>query len=138
VSHRFETSTIRGDTRLYIDTWGLKASTTDARFFLDIKDKIRVGPHVRFHIQGPVDFWQRAYAATPTATGWQLPQFRTGDRELGPLFGVTVGGGIRYQLSEVFSASVQVEGIYTQFLDHLYVYDRLGVFSATMLEMEVE
>lgn len=138
VSHRFETATLRADERIYIDTWGLKASTTDARFFWDFNDKLRVGPHVRFHIQTPVDFWQRAYVATPTATGWQLPQFRTGDRELGPLFGVTVGGGVRYKLSEIFSAQVQVEGIYTQFLDHVYVFDRLGLFTATTLELEVE
>lgn len=138
ISRRFDTSTLRADERLYIDSWGLKASTTDARYLLDITEALRVGPHVRFHIQGPADFWQRAYSATPTAQGWQLPKFRTGDRELGPLFGITAGGGVRYQLSEMFTASVQIEGVYTQFLDHLYVFDRFGLFTATTIEMEVE
>lgn len=138
ISRRFETSTLRADERLYIDSWGLKASTTDARFLIDIKESLRVGPHIRFHIQSPVDFWQRAYAAAPTPQGFALPIYRTGDRELGPLFGITAGGGVRYQLSEMFAASVQVEGVYTQFLDHLYIFDRFGLFTATTLEMEVE
>jgi hypothetical protein len=138
IARRFETATLRVDERLYIDTWGLKASTTDARFLIDLGESFRVGPHVRFHIQSPVDFWKRAYAAALTPTGWSLPTYRTGDRELGPLFGVTAGGGVRYQLTESLSAGVQVEAIYTQFLDHLYVFDRLGLFTATTIEMEVE
>lgn len=137
-ARRFEPATLRVDERLYIDTWGLKASTTDVRFLFDVNDALRVGPHVRFHIQGPVDFWKRVYEASPTSGGFSLPTYRTGDRELGPLFGVTAGGGVRYQLTEVFAATVQVEGIYTQFLDHIYVFDRLGLFTATTIEMEVE
>jgi hypothetical protein len=38
----------------------------------------------------------------------------------------------------MFSASLEVQGIYTQFLDHILVFDRFGVFTATTLEMEVE
>lgn len=138
VARRFETATLRVDERLYTDSWGLKASTTDARFLIDLTESMRVGPHVRFHIQSPTDFWQRAYSASLAPGGWQIPKYRTGDRELGPLFGVTAGGNVRYQLTEMFSASLEVQGIYTQFLDHIYVFDRFGVFTATTLEMEVE
>lgn len=138
IRRRFDTATIRADERLYIDTWGLKASTTDARFFYDFKNKLRVGPHLRFHIQSPVAFWQRAYSAAPQAGGWELPKFRTGDRELGPLFGVTAGASVRYPISDMFAAQIQVEGIYTQFLDHIYVVDRLGLFTTTTIEMEIE
>jgi hypothetical protein len=138
IAHRLETATIRAEERIYTDTWGLKASTTDARFLVDINKELRVGPHIRFHIQDSVDFWKRAYSATLTPTGWSLPKLRTGDREMGPLFGVTAGGTVRYQLSELFAAQVEVQGIYTQFLDHIYIFDRLGVFTATTLEMEVE
>ncbi len=139
VSHRFDNATLRADERVYADTWGLKASTTDARYFHDITDSLRVGPHVRFHIQGPVDFWQRAYVSTPTPTGqWAIPKYRTGDRELGPLFGVTLGGGIRYKLTDIFAVTVQAEGVYTQFLDHIYVYDRWALFTATTLELGLE
>jgi hypothetical protein len=136
---RFETATIRADERLYIDSWGLMASTTDARFLMDLSDKIRVGPHVRFHIQESVDFWKRAYSYTTTPAGLSLPQLRTGDRELGGLFGVTVGGTARLQLiPDLLAVTLEAQGIYTQFLDHIYVFDRIGVFTATTFELEVE
>lgn len=137
-AHRLESSTIRADERIYIDSWGLKASTTDAHFLVDLTKSIRVGPHARFNIQGPVDFWQRAYVAKQTSEGWELPKYRAGDRELGPLFGVTLGGSARFALSDIFAINVQVDGVYTQFLDHIYVYDRWGLFTATTLEIGVE
>jgi hypothetical protein len=136
---RFETATIRADERLYIDSWGLKASTTDARFLMDITKELRVGPHVRFHIQGPADFWKRAYSATLTPGGFQLPTFWAGDRELGPLVSATVGGTVRYQLlPELLAVTLEAQGIYTQFLDHIYVFDRVGGFAAATIEVEVE
>ena len=137
-AHRFETATLRGDERLYIDDWGMKASTTDARFLYDVNEDLRVGPHVRFHFQSPVDFWQRAYSATLTQTGWQVPKYRTGDKENGPLWALTFGLGARYKLSDLFAASLQVEGIYTQYLDHLYLFDRIGVFSSANIDMEID
>ena len=137
-AHRFESSTLRADERFYVDSWGLKASTTDARYLMDLTKAVRVGPHARFNIQGPVDFWQRAYVAKPTSEGWELPKYRAGDRELGPLFGVTLGAGARFALSEIFAVNVQVDGVYTQFLDAIYAYDRWGLFTATTLEIGVE
>ena len=137
-AHRFEASTLRADERIYIDSWGLKASTTDMRYLVDLSKAVRVGPHARFNIQGPVDFWQRAYVAKETRDGWELPKYRAGDRELGPLFGVTLGGGARFALSDIFAINVQVDGVYTQFLDHIYVFDRWGLFTATTLEIGVE
>jgi hypothetical protein len=137
-AHRFETSTLRADERLYIDDWGMKATTTDLRFLYDVSEQLRIGPHVRFHLQSPVDFWKRAYAAAPTAGSTpEIPKYRTGDKENGPLFGATVGVSARYQLSEIFSASLQVEGTYNQYLDHLYLFDRIGVFTSTNIDMEI-
>lgn len=138
VAHRFETATLRADERLYIDDWGLKATTTDLRFLYDVTEQLRVGPHGRFHLQSGVDFWKRAYEATLTPSGWELPKYRTGDKENGPMFAATLGLGARYQLTEIFSASIQVEGIYSQYLDHLYIFDRLGVFTATNIDMEID
>ena len=67
-----------------------------------------------------------------------MPQYRTTDRELGPLFGVTAGGSLRFAVTELFGAGLQVEGIYTSFLDHIYLQDRLGIFTATTLDLEIE
>jgi Protein of unknown function (DUF3570) len=137
-AHRFEKSTLRADERVYLDSWSLKASTTDARFLVDLSKTLRAGPHLRFNVQSPVSFWERAYVAKETPDGWQLPRYRAGDRELGPLFGVTLGGGLRWALSDIFAVNLQVEGVYTQFLNDIYVYDRWGLFTATTIEVGVE
>jgi len=149
-AHRFDEATLRGSERLYIDSWGQMASSTDVRFLWDFwaaesegsdigYPQLRLTPHARFHIQGPVDFWRRAYVGVfPGVDAADYPVFRTGDRELGPLFGVTAGSGIRVGLTEVLALSFQAEGIYTQFLDHLYIFDRWGLFTASTLEIEVD
>ena len=49
IAHRFASSTIRAEERLYVDSWGLKASTSDATYLIDLNPTIRVWPHVRFH-----------------------------------------------------------------------------------------
>jgi len=149
VLRRFETSTFRATERLYMDDWGQLASTTDLRFLWDFYEKkgangtpgypqLRLTPHARFNIQGPVSFWQRAYVASQSVDGYQLPQFRTGDRELGPLWAVTGGIGLRTAFNRVASLGVQVEGVYTRFLDHLYLFDRWGLFSSSTLELEFD
>ncbi|MDI1434087.1 DUF3570 domain-containing protein [Polyangium sorediatum] len=135
---RFEKTTIRGDERVYVDTWGQMASTTDARFFFDVNDDLRLGSHLRFNIQSSVDFWKRAYVATQSATGWNVPEFRSSDRELGALMGFTLGANARYALARVLSAQLQVEGLYNQYFDHIYVFNRFGLFTAVTLELEVD
>ena len=137
--HRFEDATLRGDERLYMDSWGQLATTTDLRFFVDTSEETRVGGHARFHFQGPVDFWQRAYVADPLPSGGvTLPEFRTGDRELGPLLAGTLGVLGRLQLSAHFALQLEAAGIYTRFLDHLYIVDRWALSTATTAEFEVQ
>ncbi len=149
VLHRFETSTIRGTERLYIDDWGQISSTTDVRYLWDFYEgkgaggapgypQLRFTPHARFNVQGPVSFWQRAYVASQSVGGYEIPMYRTGDRELGPLWAVTGGLGLRSAFNRVVSLSVQVEGVYTRFLDHLYLFDRWGLFTASTLELEFD
>lgn len=138
-SKRFEKATIRGDERLYVDSWGQLASTTDGRIYYDVNDDLRLGGHLRFNAQGPVSFWKRAYTAELLPTGgWNIPQLRTSDRELGPLIGGMAGVSVRYALASVLSAQLQVEGLYSRYLDHIYVVNRLGLFTAATLELEVD
>lgn len=138
IAHRFENATLRADERLYADTWGVQASTTDARYLYDVTKTFRLGGHARFHIQNAADFWKRAYVASPGGGGFTLPRYRTLDRELSPMFSATLGAGLRWQPAEVFAINVLAEGMYSQFLDSIYVYDRWGVLSATTLELIFE
>lgn len=136
--HRFETATLRLDERGYMDSWGLVASTTEGRFLFDATETTRVGPHLRAHVQSGVGFWERAYTASSATFPLTLPEYRTGDKELGPLFGVTVGGSVRQKVNDVLAFGFAVDGIYTQYLDHIYVFDRWGLFTASTMEVVVE
>ncbi|HET6282561.1 MAG TPA: DUF3570 domain-containing protein [Polyangia bacterium] len=143
IAHRFDSSTVRFDQRLYRDSWGLTASTSDARYTVDAGGRWSLGPHVRFHAQHGIDFWQRAYEATLVAGGTlAIPRYRTGDRELGPLKTVTAGAGARYLLNtdihSPWALTVQLEGIYTQFEDALYLKSRRALFANLSLDVGFE
>lgn len=131
--HRWETVTLRLNERLYADDWGLVASTTDARLPIDLGPHWRVIPHARLHFQQGVSFWKHAY----TLEGGAWPTYWAGDRELGPLRTYTLGGGAQYALGN-FVFSAQVDGIFTQFLDALYIRGRNGVLGSLGVEAVFE
>ena len=136
------TSTLRLDERLYLDTWGLKATSTDARYMVDLSRHLRVWPHLRLHVQSGVNFYQLAYPALLDANGGViLPLYRTGDRELSPLFTGTVGGGTRIALGETegeikYGITLVGDVMYTRFLKALYVTTRTAVYGSIGFDVE--
>ena len=134
---RGTSTTLRFEERLYADTWGQRASTTDARYFIDVGRRLTVWPHGRFNLQNGVDFWKRAYSATSAN---DLPALRTGDRELGPLFTLGGGGGARIALGpdsalEDLVLTTTVDGFWTSFADAIYVKERFSMLVTTALEI---
>jgi hypothetical protein len=140
IAHRFGgRATLRFDERLYADSWGLKATSSDTRYLLDVGPRFEVGPHVRFHAQTEVDFWQRAYTLGP---GLSIPALRTGDRELGPLIGLTGGFSFRWKLGPAAHRAAWVLGcdvnvMETHYLDDIYITDRLSTVGGISLEAEL-
>lgn len=135
IAYRKSRRTLRAEERLYIDTWGLKASTTDLRYMFDIGRFVTAWPHVRGHIQSGADFWRRAYEVSRSGDGTpKIPEIRTGDRELGPLWTLTGGGGVSVKLSHRFRVDLQVDGIFTRYLDALYISRRQGLFTALSVQ----
>jgi len=67
-----------------------------------------------------------------------IPQYRAGDRELGPLSTVTGGFGLRalfgHDLHNPFALAFQVDAIYTRYWDALYITQRRALFGALSLE----
>jgi hypothetical protein len=131
-ARRMGASTLRLFQRGYYDTWGLLASSTDGRFILDLGTRFAAGAHGRFHAQGGVSFWRRAYVSGP---GWDLPLYRTGDRELGPLWTATGGLGLQVYLGSAadpkrWALELMVDTMYTSFLDTLFVTDRTATLGA--------
>jgi hypothetical protein len=142
IAHRFADSTLRVSERAYLDDWGVKATTTDARYMYDIVKEFRLWPHLRFHAQTGADFYKLAYIVqTDPATGLRtLPAIRTGDRELGPLVSLGFGGGAHLDLGarRQWGISIAGDAIYSRFLNHLFVKERWGGFGALTLEAEFE
>jgi hypothetical protein len=139
LAHRFRASTLRADERLYVDSWGLKATSSDARFLFDVGRRVTFGPHLRLHAQTSVDFWQRAYTL---GAGGAIPQLRAGDRELGPLYTVTGGAMVRVGVGPREEPSswvigLDVNGAETHYLDDLYLTDRLSLVSSFVVETDL-
>jgi hypothetical protein len=140
-AHRFDASTIRLSERLYDDSWALLASTTDARWIFDLGRRWSIWPHARLHAQKAVSFWERAYVSS-SATGWDLPEYRTGDRELGPMWTTTGGGGIKWYVGsdadpDTWALTLQGDVGYTQYLDDLYLTSRTSILGSFSIEGEL-
>jgi hypothetical protein len=139
MAHRYRHATLRLDERLYTDSWLMKATTTDVRYFFDLGRRVELGPHARVHAQTAVDFWQRAYVFGP---GFEYPALRTGDRELGPLVNVTGGYTLRLGLGPESNPTSWVLGVdfdatSTQFLDDLYLTRRISGLSSVTLDADL-
>jgi hypothetical protein len=139
LAHRFSASTLRFDQRLYADTWALAATTSDGRYLIDLGRRVELGPHVRVHAQDAVAFWQRAYVLRP---GYDYPALRTGDRELGPLVGVTLGWTFRFGLGGASNPSAWQLGwdmnlTETRYLDDLYIKNRLSALGVVSIEAQL-
>jgi hypothetical protein len=140
---RMERATLRVDERLYADSWDLHASTTEVRYLADVSERLTVWPRLRFHAQTGTEFWRRAYVATSNGTDLELPRYRTGDRELGPLASVTLGAGARLRLGDAGRPTswwVELHGdaIRTQFLDDLYVTSRTAAVAGAAFTGEFQ
>ena len=138
VAQRLSGSTLILTERVYLDDWGLKASTTDLRFVVDASRRVFLWTHLRGHFQSGVSFWKRAYVADLPNT---LPKWRTGDREMSPLSAGTFGVGMRWNLGPPtqmtkWSFVSQVDLLETVFNDALYIQNRQGYLGVLQLEAE--
>lgn len=139
---RLQNATLRIEQRFYVDTWGLKASSTDSRYMVDLSRHLRVWPHLRLHAQTGTSFYNLAYTADLQPDGQiVLPLYRTGDRELSPLVTGTAGGGLRLGLGEPeagvkYGITFTGDVMYSRFLRSLYVRSRTAVYGSVGFDVE--
>jgi hypothetical protein len=137
-------ATLRLDQRVYYDTWGTAATTTDARWVQDVGKRFRFWPHVRLNAQTGASFYQLAYAAILNADGsLTLPLYRSDDRELGPLITLTGGGGLRFGLTSPDSKTqiglnVAADLMYTRFFEALFVTTRTAAYGTVGMDFEFD
>lgn len=133
INHRFPAGTLRAEERIYIDTWGIKASTTDIKYLHDLGDHLRVWPHLRIHGQTGASFYQLAYPALLDPL--TLPTYRTGDRELSPMVGVTIGGGGRIALGDEYALTVAGETLFNHYFQSLNIQNRTAFYGTLGFEV---
>ncbi|HVY31935.1 MAG TPA: DUF3570 domain-containing protein [Polyangiaceae bacterium] len=141
-SRRFRTSTLIATERLYVDDWGLTASTSDLRYVRELVPRLAGILSTRWHVQSEVYFWNRAYTSSLSDGGLTVPRYRTGDRELSPLWVATLGLGLRYGLGSPASPNrttiaLQLDESATRFLDTLYLEGRWAHLVVLQLESEL-
>jgi hypothetical protein len=144
IAQRLTGSTFIMTERLYGDDWGLKASSTDLRFVIDVSRTVFIWTHLRGHFQSGVSFWKRAYTASfdPGApTGLSVPKLRTGDREMSPLTAGTFGAGLRWNFGAAtnptaWSFVAQADMLLTAFSDTLFIQNREGYLGVMQVEAE--
>lgn len=144
IAKRFSNSTLRLEERVYTDTWGTKATTTDGRLIFDVGKSFRVWPHLRINANTGVNFYRLAYPAAVDDQGnIVLPLFRTGDRELSPMATATAGGGTRWNISPPeaktqFALTLQGDFMYSYYFNLLYVKQRTAIYGSLGMEVEFE
>jgi tetratricopeptide (TPR) repeat protein len=141
-NRRMQNATLRIEQRFYYDTWGMKATSTDGRYMVDLSRHLRVWPHLRIHGQTDTNFYNLAYSAILDPGGQiVVPLYRTGDRELSPLITVTSGGGVRLGLGEPegevkYGITLVGDVMHTQYLKSLYVTSRTAVYGSIGFDVE--
>lgn len=133
LAHRFDDSTLVLWDRAYLDSWGLLASTTDLRWVFELSRRWSIWPHARFHDQSAVSFWRRAYVGSVSSGRVVVPEYRSGDRELSPLWSATLGPGVQWDIGgdepRSTTLSLEIEGTYTSFRNALYIDHRWAGFA---------
>jgi hypothetical protein len=137
-------ATLRLEERLYRDSWTIMASTTDFRYLVDLNARMRIWPHAHVHVQSGANFYKRIYGATLNSDGSvSIPQFRTSDRELSPMLGLTGGGGLRYALTDpggkiTIALFTSGDVLYNYYLNTLYLKTRLAGYGTVGIEGDFE
>lgn len=133
LAHRFSRSTLTLGDRAYVDNWGLLASTSEASWVFELSRRWSAWPHVRFHDQSAASFWRRAYVGTVAAGQAVVPEHRSGDRELSPLWTLTAGSGLAFYMGSrdprSLSVTLEFDASYTDFRDALYIDHRWAGFA---------
>lgn len=137
-------ATLRIEERLYRDSWAVNASSTDARYLVDVSPRLRVWPHAHFHIQDGAEFYRRIYGGILQADGTAvIPMYRTNDRELSPMIGITGGGGFRYGLTKPggkvnLGLLVSADALFNWYENSLYIRTRLAGYGTVGIEADFE
>ena len=137
-------ATLRIEQRFYRDSWAVDASSTDARYLIDVSPRLRVWPHAHFHMQDGAKFYRRVYGGILQADGSAvIPDYRSSDRELSPMIGLTGGGGFRLGLTKPgskvnYGLLVSGDALFNWYENSFYIRTRLAGYGTIGFEADFE
>jgi hypothetical protein len=125
------------DYRFYADSWGMLAHTLTLRAAWRIgSDKWTLTAEARGHLQNAVSFYRSRYVTFPLA-----PDFRTADKELGPMW--TALGGAHLEWSpevariDALRVSAGADVLHMRYLDYAFLTSRTALLVSIALTLEI-
>ena len=125
-----------GEYRFYADSWGMLAHTVTLRTALRLgSDVWTLSFEARGHLQNAANFYRSRYVTFPLA-----PDFRTADKELGPMW--TALGGTHLEWSpavtriEAVRLSVGADVLHLRYLDYAFLTSRTAMLLSVALTLE--
>lgn len=110
-------ASLRLDAQLYVDSWDLRAFTTQPTLTFDLSDSVSLAAFGRFYMQSAVSFWQRTYVVSSPSV---VPVWRTLNRQLSP-YETTTGGARLEWRGDPLALYVEGSAAYTTFDDYLFL-----------------
>lgn len=106
---------LRGDLRLYTDSWGMRAVTLESGAVVPFSGRWTFELLGRLHQQSSVDFWRKVYVVDDAG---ELPRWRSMDRELGGQLGAVLGTTVTVSLGR-WVLYGELQGIHRRYPDFL-------------------
>jgi hypothetical protein len=113
-----EASSLQGDYRIYLDTWGITSHTIGLRYFIALGKRVELRLRERFYTQSAASFYQSVYMAPA--------KYIVYDRELSPLWSETLGGKLIYGFSDRVEGELKVDSFYYRYADFVPLAARVG------------
>jgi len=113
-----DASSIQGDYRFYLDTWGITSHTIGARYFVAITPALELRLRERFYTQGAASFYQDNYTAPM--------KYMAFDRELSPLWSETFGLKLSYLFTPHVEGELKADVFYYSYSDFAPLLSRTG------------
>lgn len=126
----------QGDYRFYTDTWGMTAHTVSARAIWTLPGGTwTLRGEGRGHSQTGASFYRSQYQTVA-----DVPQWRTADKELGPMW--TAAGGLHLEWtghptpSQTVRVGLGADVLHMRLLDHPYLRERTALLATVDLSWE--
>lgn len=120
--HLFTDTSIQGDYRLYLDSWGVQSHTVQLRYFVVFKD-VTLRLRGRFYYQLGADFYRTHYTIDA------IQPYVTTDRELSTFWSIIGGAKVSWRLPWVHRAlavEAKADVFYFDYLDFALLPYRVG------------